>query len=63
MCKLITSSGDSDDLSIGFDRDRGRRERELTNSKNIKDKYHLRIVLKDVFRFAEYHNKGTYGLV
>ena len=34
--KLITSSKESDDLSVGFDRGRGRRERELTNNKNIK---------------------------
>ena len=62
MYKLITSSRDSDDLSIGFDRDRGRRQRELTNNKNIKGKYHLRIMLKDIFGFAEYEEKGTYGL-
>ena len=33
MYKLLTSSRRSDDLSIGFDRDRGRRQRELTNDK------------------------------
>ena len=32
MYKLITSSKGSDDLSIGFDRDRGRRQREMTNN-------------------------------
>ena len=31
MYKLITSSEGSDDLSIGFDRDCNRRQRELTN--------------------------------
>ena len=36
MYKLLTSSKDSDDLSIGFDRDRTRRRNELTNKKNIK---------------------------
>ena len=30
MYKLITSSRRSDELSNGFDRDRGRRQRELT---------------------------------
>ena len=40
---LITSSKGSDDLSIGFDRDRGRRQRELTNNKTQKGKYHVRI--------------------
>ena len=62
MYKLLTSSKGSDDLSIGFDRDRTRRRNELTNNKNIKGKYHVRIHLKDVFGFAEYQNKGTYGL-
>ena len=62
MYKLLTSSKGSNDLSIGFDRDRTRRRNELTNNKNIKDKYHVRICLKDVFGFAEYQEKGTYGL-
>ena len=60
--KLLTSSKGSDDLSIGFDRDRKRRQRELTNIETQKGKYHVRIYLKDVFGFAEYQNKGTYGL-
>ena len=62
MYKLLTSSKGSDDLSIGFDRDRNRRQRELTNNKTQKGKNHVRIYLKDVFGFAEYQNKGTYGL-
>ena len=43
MYELLSSSKGSDDLSIGFDRSRDRRKRELTNNKNIKGKYHLRI--------------------
>ena len=62
MYKLLSSSKGSDDLSIGFDRDRGRRQRELTNNKTQKGKFHVRIYLKDVFGFAEYQEKGTYGL-
>ena len=62
MYKLLTSSKESDDLSIGFDRDRGRRQRELTNNKTQKGKYHVRIYLKDVLGFAEDQEKGTYGL-
>ena len=62
MYKLLTSSKDSDDLSIGFDRNRGRRKNELTNNKNIKGKYHIRIYVKDIFGFAEHQEKGTYGL-
>ena len=62
MHKLLSSSKGSDDLSIGFDRDRGRRQRELTNNKTQKGKYNVRIYLKDVLGFAEYQEKGTYGL-
>ena len=62
MYKLLTSSRGSDDLSIGFDRDRNRRQRELTNIKTQKGKFHVRNYLKDVFGFAEYQDKGTYGL-
>ena len=62
MYKLLTSSKDSDDLSIGFDRNRDKRKRELTNNKNTKGKYHIRIYLKEIFGFAEYQGKGTYGL-
>ena len=62
MYKFVTSSKGSDDLSIGFDRDRNRRQRELTNNKSQKGKYHVRIYFKDVFGFAEYQEKATYGL-
>ena len=62
MYKLLTSSRGSDDLSSGFDRDRNRRQRELTNNNSQKGKYHVRIYLKDVFGFAEYQQKATYGL-
>ena len=62
MYKLTTSAKDTNDLSIGFDRDRNRRQREFTNNKNIKGKYHVRIYLKDVFGFALWQEKATYGL-
>ena len=62
MYKLLTSSRDNDDLSIGFDRDRNRRKRELTNNNNIKGEYHMRFYLKDIFGFAEHLEKATYGL-
>ena len=61
MYKLLTSSRGSDDLSIGFDRDRDRR-RELTNNKNMKGEYHVRIMLKNIFGFAEHQEKATFGL-
>ena len=62
MYKLLTSSRGRNDFSIGFDRDRNRRQRELTNNKTQKGKFHVRIYLKDVFGFAEYQEKATYGL-
>ena len=59
MYKLITSAKDSDDLFIGFDWDRWD---ELALNKNTKCKHHLRIMLEDVFGFAEHQKKATYGL-
>ena len=51
--KLITSSKDSNDLSIGFDHSRSRRRDKLAAKKSVKGKIHLKILLKDVFGFAE----------
>ena len=62
LYKLLTSNKDNNDLSIGFHRDRRRRKSELSNNKIIKGKYHIRICLKVIFGFAEYQEKGTYGL-
>ena len=62
MFKLITSAEDTNDLSICFDRDRNRRQRELTNNKKRNRKYHVRIFLKDISGFAEHQEKATYGL-
>ena len=62
MYKLLSSSRDTDDLSISFDRSRDKRKRELLNNKTQKGKFHLRIYLKDVFGFAEYQETGTFGL-
>ena len=61
MYKLKTSSKDSDDLSIGFDRSGNRRDK-LTLKKYKKGKYHLTFMLKDVFGFAEHQEKATYAL-
>ena len=60
--KLLTSSRGSDVLSTGLDRSRIRGRDELTNNKNIKGKYHLRIYLKDNFGWAQFQEKGTYEL-
>ena len=57
MYKLKTSAKDTDNLSIGFDWDRNRKQRELTNKKNQKGQYHNWIDLKDIFGFAEHQQK------
>ena len=57
MYKLITSSKGNEDLPIGFDRSRHRIKDELAQNKNVKGKYHLRIILKDVFGLAEHQKK------
>ena len=62
MYMLLSSSRDSDDLSIGFNRSRDKRKEELLNNKSQKGKFHLRIYLKDIFGFAEYQEVGTFGL-
>ena len=61
LYKLKTSSRDDDDLSLGFDRDRDRRQRELTNNKTQKGNFRPRFRLLDLFRFAEHHEKASYG--
>ena len=63
MYKLITSAKNSVDFSIGFDGDQHKRRDELTNNKCIKGKYHLRIMLKEVFGFAEHQEKTLTALV
>ena len=62
MYKFLTSSKDDEDSSIGFDRDRGRRNLELSNNKSIKGNFHIRLYLNKIFGFAEHQEKGTYGL-
>ena len=51
-----------DPWSIGIDRDRNRRRRDLTNNKIVKGNYHVRIMLKDKFGFSEHQEKGTFGI-
>ena len=61
MYKLKTSSKNSDDLSIDFDRSSTRRRAEMTTNTNVKGNFHLRIMLKDVSGFAECQEKATFG--
>ena len=49
-------------MSIGFDRDRDKRQRELSNNKIINGKNHVRFMLRDFFGLAEHLEKATYGL-
>ena len=62
MYKLISCARDTHDLSIGFDRDRSRTQRELTSNKKIMTKHHVRLMLRDVYGFAQHQQKTTYGL-
>ena len=62
MYKLKTSSKNSDDLFIVFDRKRARRQDKMTDNKNVKGKFHRRIMLRNVFGFAEHQEKATYRL-
>ena len=59
---FLSSSRDSDNLSIGYHRSNEAREKELTNKKTTKGKFHVRIYLKGVFGFAEHQDNCTYGL-
>ena len=61
LYKLITSSKDTYDLSMDFDRDCQNRQRELTNNTNINCKYIISFRLRDKFAFAEHQEKATHG--
>ena len=62
MYNLISSSRDSDDLSIGFHRSNETREREMTNNKTTGGNYHVRVYSKGFFGFGEYQDNSSYGL-
>ena len=59
MYKLISSSRYSDELSIGFHRSNGIRERELSNKKPTKENFNVRIYPKDTSGFAEHQDNCT----
>ena len=64
MCKLLSSAKDSDDLSIGSDRNRRSKRNELNNNKNLTGRYHVRILLKGFFLvFQLVKKKPLIGLV
>ena len=57
MYEIFTSARGCDDLSIGFDHYRVRREREVTNNRKHRGKNHVRFMLRDIFDFAEHKKK------
>ena len=62
LFKLLTSAAGTDDMFIEFDCEPTRRQDDLNDNENVKGIYHLRILLKDIFRFAEHQQKATNGL-
>ena len=62
MYRLLSSSGDNDDFSVGFNGSIETLETELANIEGTKGNYLVRVYLKDVFAFAEHHDTCTYGL-
>ena len=62
LYKLLTSAEKIDALFICIDRSRDRRKHELTNNKNIIGEYHLGLMLKDIFGFAQHQQKATFAL-
>ena len=61
--KLISIAIDTPDLSIGFDRNDNRRQRELTHNKNQKSKIQLRNYLKHILALLNFNKKLFSGYV
>ena len=61
MYKLLTSTSQTSQLLYGFEESTTIRRQELTNNKNEKGTFFVRIKLKDLFGFAD-QEKITYGL-
>ena len=61
MYKLLTSTKSTSHLMYGFEENLSVRRQELTNNKNEKGTFFVRIKLKDLFGFAD-QEKITYGL-
>ena len=62
LYKFLSSSKDSDDLSIGFHRSFEAGERELSENETTKGNYHVRNYWKGLFGFAEHQDTCTFGL-
>ena len=61
MIELLTSTSQTSQLWYGFEESTTIRRQELTNNKNEKGTFFVRIKLKDLFGFAD-QEKITYGL-
>ena len=61
LIKLLTSTSQTSQLLYGFEESTTIRRQELTNNKNEKGTFFVRIKLKDLFGFAD-QEKITYGL-
>ena len=61
MYKLLTSGSQTSQLLFGFEESTTIRRQELTNNKNEKGTFFVRIKLKDLFGSAD-QEKITYGL-
>ena len=61
MYKLLTSTKSTSQFMYGFEESLSVRRQELTNNKNEKGTFFVRIKLKDLFGFAD-QEKITYGL-
>ena len=61
MINLLTSTSQTSQLLYGFEESGTIRRQELTNNKNEKGTFFVRIKLKDLFGFAD-QEKITYGL-
>ena len=61
MYKLLTSTSQTSQLLYGFEENLSVRRQELTNNKNEKGTFFVRIKLNDLFGFAD-QEKITYGL-
>ena len=61
MYKLLCTQIGVSELMYGFEIDNEKRERQLTNDKNERGTFFNRILLRDIFGFAD-QEKITYGL-
>ena len=62
MHNVLSSSRDSDKLSISFHKNIYVREREVTNNKTTKGNHQVQVYIKVIFGVVEHEDSCTYGL-